>query len=105
MCVCVCVECNIDEGVNCACVSLRERVCERQLKSGFSWTAGVSSPGCHEENPECILVITGNFQPNTLDCDGSFKLGKNDEVLYNQTMQFLSQTVPRAMAALAEIRP
>jgi len=30
---------------------------------------------------------------------------ENDEVLYNQTMQFLSQTVPRAMAALEVIRP
>ena len=65
----------------------------------------MSSPGCPEENPDCILVITENFQPNTLGGDGSFQVGKIDEVLYNQTMQFLSQTVPRAMAALKEIRP
>ena len=51
-----------------------------------------------------MIVITGNFQPNTLGDDGSFQLGKNGEILYNQSMQHLCQTVPRAMACLKEIR-
>jgi len=75
----------------------------RELTSGFSWEAGISSLGCPVENQKCIIVITGNFQPNTLDSNGSFKLGKDQQVLYNQSMQFLCQTVPRAMTALEEI--
>ena len=86
-------------------IAILDRHAQLQLASGFTWAAGVSSPGCIDENPKCVLVITGNFQPNTLDCHGSFKLGKNDEILYNQTMQYLSQTVPRIMAALGVITP
>jgi len=86
-------------------IAILDRHAQRNLASGFTWTAGVSSPGCIDENPKCVLVSTGNFQPNTLDCHGSFKLGKNGEILYNQTMQYLSQTVPRAMAALGVIGP
>ena len=52
-----------------------------------------------------MIVIIGNFQPNTLGDDGSFQLGKNGEILYNQSMQHLCQTVPRAMACLKEITP
>jgi len=61
--------------------------------------------GCLEQNQECLIVITGNFQPDTLDRDGSFKLGKDQEVLYNQSMQYACQTVPRIMAALGDIKP
>ena len=65
----------------------------------------MSSPGCLEQNQECLIVITGNFQPDTWGRDGSFKLGKDQEVLYNQTMQILTQTVPRIMAAVGDIKP
>ena len=50
-----------------------------------------------------MIVIIGNFQPNTLGDDGSFQLGKNGEILYNQSMQHLCQTVPRAMVCLKAI--
>jgi len=86
-------------------LAILDRHAQQQLASGFTWTAGVSSPGHVDENPDCFIIITGNFQPNTIDSRGSFKLGKNDEILYNQTMQYLCQTVPRVMAALGVIRP
>ena len=84
-------------------VAILAKHAARELTSGFAWEAGVSSPGCPVENQKCILVITGNFHPNTLDSNGSFKLGKDQPILYNRSMQFLCQTVPRAMAALGEI--
>ena len=84
-------------------VAILDKRAAQELTSGFAWEAGVSSPGCPVENQKCILVITGNFQPDTLDSNGSFKLGTDQQVLYNQSMQFLCQTVPQAMAALGEI--
>jgi len=74
-------------------VAILDKHAARKLTSGFEWAAGVSSPGCPEENQRCILVITGNFQPDTLDSNGSL-LGKDQQLLYNQSMQFLCQTVP-----------
>ena len=73
--------------------------------NGFKWEAGVSSPGCLDPNQDCMIVIIGNFQPDTLDRDGSFKLGKDNEILHNQTMQFATQTVPRIMGAVGDIKP
>lgn len=46
-----------------------------------------------------------NFQPDTLDSEGSFKVGKNGEVLFNASMQHLTQTTPRGMAVLGDIKP
>jgi len=84
-------------------VALLDEHAKRQLPTGFAWTAGASSPGSPDVNPDFLIVITGNFQPDTLGDDGSFQLGKNSEVLYNQSMQHVCQTVPRAMVCLKEI--
>jgi len=81
-------------------VVILDKHAARELTSGFSWEAGISSL----ENHKCIIVITRNLQPNTLDSNGSFKLWKDQQVLYNQSIQFLCQTVPRAMTALGEIK-
>jgi len=84
-------------------IAILDKHADQKLSTGFAWTAAVSSPGCSDENPDYMIVIIGNFQPNTLGDDGSFQLGQNGEVLNNQTMQYLCQTVPRTMVCLEEI--
>ena len=84
-------------------IDILDKHANQELSTGFAWTAACSSPGCSDVNPDYMIVIIGNFQPNTLGDDGSYQLGQNSEVLYNQTMQYLCQTVPRTMVRLKEI--